>query len=69
VTTTNIRAVGLVLTVLNHFRLFPSGPLAQSAEGARRGHSLCSTESRRLADFTQVILAVRNHGPGSGKVP
>jgi len=36
VTTTNIRAVGLVLTVLNHFHLFPSGPLAQTAEGARR---------------------------------
>src|SRR5208337_3175602 len=32
-TTTNTREVGLVLTVLNHFHLFPSGPLAQSAEG------------------------------------
>src|SRR5271157_2274115 len=44
VTTTNIRAVGLVLTVLNHFHLFPSGPLAQSAEG----HLLCSAEQPRL---------------------
>src|SRR5271157_2546744 len=43
-TTTNTREVGLVLTVLNHFHLFPSGPLAQSAEGGRRGHLLCGTE-------------------------
>jgi len=34
VTTTNARAVGLVLTVLNLFHLFPSGPLAQIAKGA-----------------------------------
>ncbi len=32
-TMTNARSVGLVLTVLNHFHLFPSGPLAVSAEG------------------------------------
>ena len=30
---TNTRAVVLVLTVLNHFHLFPLGPLAQIAEG------------------------------------
>ena len=33
VTMRNAGTVGLILTVLNHFRLFPSGPLAQSAEG------------------------------------
>src|SRR5271157_1100176 len=27
---TNTREVGLVLTILNHFHPFPSGPLAQS---------------------------------------
>jgi len=43
-TMTNTREVGLVLTILNHFHLFPSGPLAQSAEGGRMGHLLCSTE-------------------------
>jgi len=32
------------MKILNHFRLFPSGPLAQSAEGGRKGHLLCSTE-------------------------
>ena len=42
--TTNTREVGLVPTILNHFHLFPSGPLAQSAEGARRGRLLCSIE-------------------------
>src|SRR5208337_5318839 len=48
VTITNARAVGLVLTVLNHFHLFPSGPLAQIAEGARRGHLLCSCRGPTL---------------------
>ena len=43
-TTTNTREVGPVLTVLNHFHLLPSGPLAQSTEGARRGHLLCGTK-------------------------
>src|SRR5271157_3697042 len=43
-TMTNTREVGLVLTILKHFHLFPSGPLAQSMEGARRGHLLCSIE-------------------------
>src|SRR5208337_5055067 len=43
-TKTNTRELGLVLTILNHFHLFPSGPLAQSAEGGRMGHLLCSTE-------------------------
>src|SRR5208282_2734565 len=55
-TTTNTRPVGLVLTVLNHFRLIRLGPLAQSAEKARRGHLLCSVEYTRLADFAQVVL-------------
>src|SRR5208337_3840914 len=32
---------GLVPTLLDHFHLFPLGPLAQSAEGARKGpHTL-----------------------------
>jgi len=43
-TTTNTREAGLVLTLLNHFHLFPSCPLVQIAEGSQRGHLLCSTE-------------------------
>ena len=42
--TTNTHLVGPVLTLLNHFHLFPLGSLARSAEGARKGHLLCSTE-------------------------
>jgi hypothetical protein len=67
-TKTNTREVGLVLTILNHFHLFPSGPLAQSAEGARRGHLLCSTEYKPMADFTQVVLGGAALG-GEGVLP
>ena len=35
-TRTNAREVALVLTVLNHFHLFPSSPLAQRAERGRK---------------------------------
>src|SRR5208282_303600 len=66
--TTNTREVGLVLTILNHFHLFPSGPLAQSAEGARRGHLLCSTEYKPMADFAQVVLGGAALG-GEGVLP
>src|SRR5271165_7485266 len=64
----NIRVVGRVLTVLNHFHLFPSGPLAQSAEGARRDHLLCSREETRLADFAQVVMGGAALGRGNGRL-
>jgi len=55
-TRTNARTVGLVLTIFNHFHLFPSGPLAQSAEGGRNGLLLCIAEQTRVADFDHAVL-------------
>jgi hypothetical protein len=62
VTTTNIRAVGLVLTVLNHFHLFPSGPLVQSAEGARRVTYLVSQSNHGWSISPRCFLTGQRSG-------
>jgi len=64
-TTTNTREVGLNLTVLNHFHLFLSDPLGQSAEGGRRGTYFVGQSKRDWPIWPTWFLAGQRSGVGA----